>query len=262
MTTIFTGRTALVTGAGRGIGRAIAVELARRGARVALLARSADQLDETAALIREHGAEAYVLPADLGTEPAPSRAARRVLDDFGPVDILVNNAAVVWPLGPSVSVDPAVWAHSLTVNVTAAVALTFALLPDQLRQGWGRVVNVSSGVVARPGSMVGGNAYVTAKTALEAHTVNLAAEVDGTGVTVNVFRPGSVDTGMQAWIRDQEPTAIGPALHERFTRSYADGALITPERSAAALIDRLPGDGNGQIWDVVPMAGADRRRRP
>jgi NAD(P)-dependent dehydrogenase (short-subunit alcohol dehydrogenase family) len=250
-TTTFSGRTALVTGAGRGIGRAIAVELARRGARLALLARSAGQLDETAGLVRSCGSEAYVLPADLGDREAPGRVARRVLDDFGPVDILVNNAAVVWPLGPSVSIDPAAWVQSFDLNVAAPMALTFALLPDQLRQGWGRVVNVSSGVVARPGSMVGGNAYVTAKTALEAHTVNLAAEVRGTGVTANVFRPGSVDTGMQAWIRGQEPAAIGPALHERFTRSYAEGALITPEHSARALVDRLPGDDNGRIWDVA-----------
>jgi 3-oxoacyl-[acyl-carrier protein] reductase len=251
MTTIFAGRTALVTGAGRGIGRAIAVELARHGARLALLARSADQLAETAGLVREHGSDAYVLPADLGDGPAPGRIARQLLDDFGPVDILVNNAAVVWPLGPSVTVDPAAWAQSLALNVSAVATLTFALLPDQLRQGWGRVVNVSSGVVARPQSMIGGNAYVTGKAALEAHTVNLAAEVAGTGVTVNVFRPGAVDTAMQAWIRDQEPAAIGPALHERFTRSHADGALITPEQSARSLLARLPGDGNGEVWDAA-----------
>jgi NAD(P)-dependent dehydrogenase (short-subunit alcohol dehydrogenase family) len=139
----------------------------------------------------------------------------------------------------------------LTVNLTAPAALTLALLPDQLRRGWGRVVNVSSGVVARPASMVGGNAYVTAKTALEAHTINLAAEVAGTGVTANVFRPGAVDTDMQAWIRDQRPEAVGPALHERFTRSYADGALIRSEDSARSLVGRLAGDGNGQIWDVA-----------
>jgi NAD(P)-dependent dehydrogenase (short-subunit alcohol dehydrogenase family) len=251
MMTTLSGRTALVTGAGRGIGRAIAVELARRGARLALLARSTGQLHETAALVRACGAEAYVLPADLGDRDAPGRVSRQLLDDLGPVDVLVNNAAVVWPLGPSVSIDPAAWARSLDLNVVAPAALTFALLPDQLRQGWGRVVNVSSGVVARPRSMGGGNACVTSKTALEAHTVNLAAELDGSGVTANVFRPGSVDTAMQAWIREQEPAAIGPALHERFTRSYAEGTLITPERSAAALVDRLPGDDNGQIWDVA-----------
>jgi NAD(P)-dependent dehydrogenase (short-subunit alcohol dehydrogenase family) len=253
MTTTLAGRTALVTGAGRGIGRAIAIELARRGARLALLARTAEQLGETAALVREQGDDAYVIPADLGEAEAPGQVARQLLKDFGPIDILINNAAVVWPLGPSVTVEPADWTRALTVNLSAVAALTFALLPDQLRQGWGRIVNVSSAVVGRPQSMVGGNAYVTGKTALEAHSLNLSAEVAGTGVTVNVFRPGAVDTAMQAWIRDQEPVAIGPALHERFTRSYAEGALITPQQSARSLLARLPGDENGRIWDAADL---------
>jgi 3-oxoacyl-[acyl-carrier protein] reductase len=214
MTTSLNGRTALVTGGGRGIGRAIALELAKRKVRLALLARSTDQLEETAALARGFGADTYVVPADLGRPDAADHIARQLMGAVGPVDILINNAAVVWPLGPSASVEPSAWTTALTVNLTAPAALTFALLPEQLRRGWGRVVNVSSGVVARPASMVGGNAYVTAKAALEAHTLNLAAEVAGSGVTVNVFRPGAVDTDMQAWIRDQRPQAIGPALHE------------------------------------------------
>ena len=72
-----------------------------------------------------------------------------------------------------------------------------------IERGWGRVVNVSSGIVANPKRMIGGNAYATSKSALEAHTLNLAAELVGTGVTVNVYRPGAVDTQMQAWIRRQ-----------------------------------------------------------
>jgi NAD(P)-dependent dehydrogenase (short-subunit alcohol dehydrogenase family) len=73
------------------------------------------------------------------------------------------------------------------------------------------------------------------KTALEAHTINLAAELRGTGVTVNAYRPGGVDTAMQAWIRQQDPERIGADLHERFNRTYTGGSLITPEHSAAAL---------------------------
>ena len=110
--------------------------------------------------------------------------------------------------------------------------------------------------------MVGANAYAATKAALEAHTVNLAAELAGTGVTVNAYRPGSVDTAMQAWIRDQDPDAIGRALHNRFTERHAAGALISPEASAAALIRRLDGDATGEIWDVAddraaPSAGAE-----
>jgi len=118
-----------------------------------------------------------------------------------------------------------------------------------LDAGWGRIVNVSSGIVARPDSMVGFNAYAATKAALEARTVNLAAELRGTGVTVNAYRPGGVDTAMQAWIRQQDPGRIGAAAYERFNRDFADGALITPGQSAAALLAHLGGDDTGIIWD-------------
>jgi len=135
------------------------------------------------------------------------------------------------------------------INVVAPAALTAAVLPGMLDAAWGRVVNISSGIVAAPAGMVRGNAYATTKAALEAHTVNLAAELRGTGVTVNAYRPGGVDTAMQAWIRQQDPERIG-ALHERFNRNFAEGTLITPEHSAAALLAHLAGDDTGAIWDV------------
>ncbi len=100
--------------------------------------------------------------------------------------------------------------------------------------------------------MPGGNAYATTKSALEAHTRNLAEELAGTGVTVNVYRPGSVDTAMQAWIRSQSPDEIGAALHQRFVRNHEQGAMLTPEYSAASLLCQLAGDGTGQIWAVDP----------
>jgi NAD(P)-dependent dehydrogenase (short-subunit alcohol dehydrogenase family) len=136
-----------------------------------------------------------------------------------------------------------------TVVVARKTALTAAVLDA----GWGRVVNVCSAIVARSDSMVGFNAYAS-KAALEAHTVNLAAELRGTGVTVNVFRPGGVDTAMQARIRQQHPGRVGTAAHERFNQNSADGALITPGQSAAALIARLGGDETGAIWDFSTAA--------
>jgi NAD(P)-dependent dehydrogenase (short-subunit alcohol dehydrogenase family) len=251
MTTSLNGRTALVTGAGRGIGRAIALELAKTGVSVALVARSRDELLDSAASVRELGGTAVVITADVADPDQLARCATRARDELGGVDILINNAAVVWPLGMSAEVDPVDWAAAIGINVVAVASLTFALLPAMLEQKWGRIVNVSSGVVARPASMIGGNAYVTGKAALEAHTVNLAAELADSGVTVNAFRPGSVDTAMQAWIRGQDPDRIGVSLHQRFSRSYAEGSLITTERSARSLLDRLPGEETGQIWDVT-----------
>jgi len=249
--TDFTGKTALVTGAGRGIGRAIALGLGGAGARVVLLARTTGQLEQTRDLLREQGVpdgRTSVVPADLADEQDRSRAAEGVLAE-GRVDILVNNAATVEPLGPTIGIVPADLRLAFEVNVVAPAALTAAVLPGMLEAGWGRVVNVSSGIVSNPAGMVRGNAYAATKAALEAHTVNLAAELAGTGVTVNVYRPGGVDTAMQAWIRSQDPQRIG-GLHERFNRNFAEGALIAPGHSAARLLAHLAGDGTGAIWDV------------
>jgi NAD(P)-dependent dehydrogenase (short-subunit alcohol dehydrogenase family) len=218
---------------------------------VVLLARTAGQLDETRVLLRGQGVPAgliSVVPADLADEEDRGRAVAAVLA-AGRIDILVNNAATVEPLGPTIGITATDLRLAFEVNVVAPAALTAAVLPGMLDAGWGRVVNVSSGIAAYPAGMVRGNAYAATKAALEAHIVNLAAELAGTGVTVNAYRPGGVDTAMQAWIRGQDPGRIG-GLHERFNKNFAEGALITPEHSAAVLLAHLPGDDTGTVWDV------------
>jgi 3-oxoacyl-[acyl-carrier protein] reductase len=251
MTGSFDGRVALITGAGRGIGRALAFQLADSGAQVALLARSVSQLEETAEKLRAEGGVAVVVPADLGDPDAVSEAAGRAVKELGPVDILINNAAVVQPVGPTVTTAPRAWASAFAVNVDAPVRLALALLPSMLERGWGRIVNVSSGIVDQPGAMVGLNAYAATKAALEAHTLNLAAELAWSGVTLNVYRPGSVDTAMQEWFRSQPPDQIGAALHHHFQASYEQGALITPEHSARSLLARMVGTATGEIWTAT-----------
>lgn len=248
------GRTALVTGAGRGIGRAIALGVAAEGARVALLSRTADELSEVAAGVNDAGGTALVVTADVGKPTAVAEAAARVLEKFGAVDILVNNAAVVTPLGPTLGVDTDLWAAALAVNVIAVVRLSQLLAPGMISRGWGRIVNVSSGIVAHPEGMIGMNAYASSKAALEAHTLNLAAELAGSGVTVNVYRPGSVDTAMQDWIRSQSPEEIGATLHKRFVESFNRGTLLAPEQAARSLLARITSNDTGRIWSVEDAA--------
>jgi NAD(P)-dependent dehydrogenase (short-subunit alcohol dehydrogenase family) len=250
VTTSLSGKIALITGAGRGIGRAIALELARARTAVALVARSEDQLAETANRVQELGGIPLTVRADLGDPDQVARVVRRTNEQLGPVDVLVNNAAVVWPLGPSISVDPKEWATAIGINVVAAATLSFAVLPTMVERKWGRIVNVSSAIASQPDAMIGMNAYAAGKAALEAHTINLAAELAGSGVTVNAFRPGSVDTAMQAWIRDQDPEGIGAGLHEQFARNYAEGAMITPEQAARSLLQHLSTDAIGEIWET------------
>ena len=259
MATDLSGKTALITGAGRGIGRAISLGLGGAGARVVLLARTAAQLDETRTLLLGEGVpeeRIQVVPADLADEEQRGRAVATVLK-ADRVDILVNNAATVEPLGPTAGIATADLRLAYEINVIAPAALTSAVLPVMLDAGWGRVINISTGIVANPAGMIRGNAYAATKSALEAHTVNLAAELRGTGVTVNAYRPGGVDTAMQAWIREQDPERIGTGLHDGFNKNFDEGALITPEHSASVLLTLLTGDDTGAIWDVsnVP-AGA------
>jgi 3-oxoacyl-[acyl-carrier protein] reductase len=248
--TPFEGKAAVVSGAGRGIGRSIAIALADRGARVILLSKTRSELDEVVRVIGECGGDALAMPTDVGDPAELASTTQRILKDVDGVDILVNNAGVVWPLGPSVSVDVNEWARAIAVNLIGAVSLTMALLPGMIEQGWGRVANVSSGIVAKPEGMIGGNAYATSKSALEAHTINLAAELAGTGVTVNVYRPGAVDTQMQAWIRRQDGSRVMEELRDRFVESYETGKLISPHDSAESLVLNLITDVTGQTWNV------------
>jgi NAD(P)-dependent dehydrogenase (short-subunit alcohol dehydrogenase family) len=249
-----TGKHALVTGAGRGIGQAVARQLAESGARTTVVARTEAQLAETVGLIRDHGGQALAVAADLSDPAGVPGLLDRVVAEFGPIDVLVNNAGTVEPLSPSASVDPLAWAGAFGINVVTPAALGFAVLPGMLAAGWGRIANVSTSVVASPAALIGGNAYVASKAALEAHTLNLAAEVAGTGVTVNVYRPGSVDTAMQASIRAEGRGRLDDATHDRFLTHVTEGRLLTPEQSARGLVDRLGGDETGQIWNAPSTA--------
>jgi 3-oxoacyl-[acyl-carrier protein] reductase len=244
------GRVAVVTGAGRGIGRATAALLARAGADVACVARTGSELAEAAAGVRAAGRQAVEIQADISDPGAAALIAARTHAELGDVGVLVNNAATVTPLGPTAAVDPDQWARAIAVNVVGPMRLTRIFLDGMVKRGWGRIVNLSSGIAAAPGSMVGMNAYATSKSALEAHTLNLAAELAGTGVTVNVLRPGMVDTAMPAWIRDQRPAEIGSALHERFMTMQESGMMASPSGPAGMILELISGELTGQIADA------------
>ncbi|WP_329460570.1 SDR family NAD(P)-dependent oxidoreductase [Streptomyces sp. NBC_01497] len=159
----------MATRAGRGIGRATALALSDAGTPSILAARSEAELRQTTELVKARGAKALDIVADLTNPIAPAHAVEKAVSGFGPIDILVNNAATVDPLGPSQSLDPTVWAAALGVDVIAPASPALALPLNMIKASWWRIVNVSSSIAANPRAMIGGNAYATTKGGLEAH---------------------------------------------------------------------------------------------
>jgi meso-butanediol dehydrogenase/(S,S)-butanediol dehydrogenase/diacetyl reductase len=187
------GRVALVTGGGRGIGRAIALALARRGADVAVSARSVPEIEAVAAEIAAMGRRTMFLPLDVSDREALARVPRRVGEELGPVDILVNNAGI-HDAAPVHELRDDAWDAVLAVNLTAPVLLTRACLPAMYERRFGRVVNVAS--VAGKIGLKYGAAYAASKHGLVGFTRSLALEGARKGLTANAICPSWTETRM------------------------------------------------------------------
>ena len=188
-----TGRIALVTGGGRGIGRAVALSLATAGVDVAVTARSTKELEETATAIRALGRRAEAITCDVTERPQVDAMIARVRTALGDPLILVNNAGVAGSAKLADTTDE-MWDRMLRVNATGAFYCTRAVLPMMLQPKWGRVVNIAS-VAAKAGGLYIA-AYTASKHALLGLTRAVAAEVAARGITVNALCPGYVDTEM------------------------------------------------------------------
>ncbi len=199
------GRIALVTGASQGIGRACALELARAGATVALAARNESKLAEAAAEIEGAGGRAAVFALDVASEDSIKTGAKAILDKFGKVEILVNNAGITRD-GLVLRMKRPDWDDVLTTNLTGAFLLTQALLSPMLRNRWGRIVNITS-VVGETGQ-AGQVNYAASKAGLIGMTRALAREVGSRGITVNAVAPGYIETPMTAELDQKQREAM------------------------------------------------------
>ncbi|HYR96653.1 MAG TPA: SDR family NAD(P)-dependent oxidoreductase [Candidatus Binatus sp.] len=201
--TSLAGRVALVTGGGRGIGRAIALAIGAAGADVAVVARSGGELDEVSTELRRIGRRALAVPADMLDRAQVTGAVERAAGELGRLDILVNNAGGPLLLGDDprglfveTHDDPS-WDATLVLNLTSCYWAAKAALRPMLREGYGRIINVGSGY-----SLVGASglsAYSAAKHGLVGFTRALAMEVGTRGVTVNLLRPGWTNTRLVDW---------------------------------------------------------------
>lgn len=203
------GRIALVTGASQGIGRACALELAREGAIVVLAARNEAKLASVAAEIAAAGGQAEAFAVDMTGEESIKTGARSVLDRFGKVEILVNNAGITRD-GLMLRMKRSDWDDVLATNLTGAFLLTQALLSPMLKNRWGRIVNITS-VVGRTGQ-AGQVNYAASKAGVIGFTRSMAREVASRGITVNAVAPGYIETPMTAVLDQKQREAMMAAI--------------------------------------------------
>jgi len=249
MTPLLKDQVALVTGAGRGIGRAAALALAAAGAAVVLVARSKDEIASVADEIKHQGGKALATPTDVSGISQIDNLLVLTLRAFGGVDILVNNAAMVHPLGKVWETSPVAWQKLIAVNVIGPYLCARAVLPHMVEKGSGRIINISSGAAQR--DIIGASAYNTSKAALERFSSTLAAELQETNIVVTVLRPGIVHTSMQASMRGT-PQHIFP-LASDWQAWHDQGQLRPPNEPAQAILwlaSHFAKNANGQVFSI------------
>src|SRR2546427_4269365 len=228
------GRTALVTGGSRGIGRAIALALAEEGADVAInYVSSEPAAKEVVEQIRKIGRQSVLAQADVGDYPDTFRMAQDVLKEFGHVDILVNNAGINSDK-TFVKMDHASWRKVLGTNLDGVFNCTKVFIDQMVRQNYGRVVNMTS-VIGQIGNFGQAN-YAASKAGVAAFTKSLAKELAGKGVTVNAVAPGFIETEMVAGIPDK--------VKERLLAQIPLKRFGTPEEVGRSVVYICSADGD------------------
>lgn len=238
------GRVALVTGAGRGIGLAIAGRLGRAGARVAMADRELDRVRQAAAELAQQGVETLALGGDVSREADTLEMAAAAQQAFGRVDMLVNNAGVVSPHGV-LEASIADWRRMMAVNLDGVFFCTRAVLPGMIAQRFGRIVNIASVAGKRGGGLLGGSCYAASKGAVIALTKGIAREAGPHGITANAITPALTDTDMTA--------VLTPEARARVLGEMPLGRAGTPEDIAAAvcfLVSDAASFITGEIMDV------------
>ncbi|MDE2785372.1 MAG: SDR family NAD(P)-dependent oxidoreductase [Chloroflexota bacterium] len=244
------GRVALITGGGRGIGRAIARAYAAEGAVLGLAARTESELQATADEIRaEFGSEVATAVTDVRDREQVEHTVAHTMERFGPIDVMVNNAGNTGEIGPLWKLDPERWANVISVHVLGTYYGCRAVIPGMLERGRGRIVNMSG--VGGPND----TSYDAAKTAIVNMTENLSVELMGTGITVNAISPGSIHTRMWEEVRDMALAAGDMEMYEKGIQVTSGGGASIERAAELAVL--LGSDACGGLSGRLIRAALD-----
>lgn len=242
-------KTAVVTGASRGLGRAVAQRFAREGARLVVISRRATDLEDLSRSIESNGGQCLPLSGDVSKPKEIQRIAQKVKESLDRADILINNAAIIGPAQFTEDFDH--WQQTLQTNLLGVACCIHSFLPLLLEQSRPTVVNITSGLARMAFPRFAG--YCTSKAGVEHLSKCLAEEYGNTGLRIACLDPGVMNTGMQAEIRGLGPEKLGTQLWNQFTAMHSANQLRDPNEVAElalAMAINIPQERNGSEFSL------------